>query len=473
MAKRKARGQRRRRRGFASWSVGKKIGAAVGGTLIMLATICVVIVASKLGKIDTQKLDPKKLNISQAAQEEESQSQTGYLNVALFGVDSRDNELGKGTRSDTIMVASLNRATKEVKITSVYRDTLLEMGDGTLNKANAAYSFGGPEEAVAMLNKNLDLNIQHYVTVNFNALIDVIDAVGGVEIDVQEEEVDFITGYATEILNVTGRESDGIYGPGPQTLNGVLATAYARIRGTVGDDFRRTERQRAVLEQIIQKAQASKLSTINKIIDKVFPEISTNFTLTEVFTYAKDAMKYKLAETSAFPKDNTTDSVTGIGSIVIPQTLQSNVTDLHKFLFGTEAYTASDTITRIEGEIEDKCGSGDWSGYDNDDYVENDKHYYDDSDDEDSYSDNSYSSPESSGSSNNASNTDSNGNSSTGNSTDNSSDSGGNTDGSYDDSSDLETGDTQGSGATDGPDDVSNSSQTGQGETGGSEEEEF
>lgn len=470
MAKRKAGRQKRRRRGFASWSVGKKIAAVLGGTLIMLVTVCVVIAASKLGKIDTQKLDPKKLNISQAAQEEESQSQTGFLNVALFGVDSRDNELGKGTRSDTIMVASLNRATKEVKIVSIYRDTLLEMEDGTLNKANAAYSLGGPEEAVAMLNKNLDLSIQHYVTVNFNALIDVIDAVGGVEIDVQEEEVDYITGYATEILNVTGRESDGIYGPGPQTLNGVLATAYARIRYTSGDDFRRTERQRAILEQIMQKAQASNLSTINKIIDKVFPEISTNFTLTEILTYAKDAMKYKLAETSGFPKDNTTDSVSGIGSIVIPQTLQGNVAELHKFLYGTEAYTVSGTITRIEGEIEDKCGSGDWSGYSNDDYVENDKGYYNDYDDDDSSdSDSSYSGSGSSGSS--GTDTDSSGGS--GSNAGNSSDSSGNADDSYDSSSGSETGGTDNSDLSDGQDDGSGSDQTDQSGTGSSEDEQL
>lgn len=469
MAKRGTRRRKRPRRGFASWSIGKKIAAVVSGTLLMLATACVVIVANKLSKIDTQKLDPKKLNISQEMQEGEEQSQTGYLNVALFGVDSRDNELGKGTRSDTIMVASLNRETKEVKIVSVYRDTLLEQADGTLNKANAAYSFGGPEEAVAMLNKNLDLNIQHYVTVNFNALIDVIDAVGGVDIDVQEDEVDYITGYATEILNVTGRESDGIYGPGPQTLNGVLATAYARIRYTSGDDFRRTERQRAVLEQIIKRAQSSNLSTINKIIDKVFPEISTNFTLTEILTYAKDAMKYKLLETSGFPQKNTTDSVSGIGSIVIPQSLPENVAELHKYLFGDESYTASSTVNKIEEEIKAKCGSGDWSGYDNDSDDGSDERHYYDSDDDDSYDPPSYSNNNSSSGNSDTSDEGSSGNiSGSGNTNDdsNANDSGindsgsGNTDDSGGSSSDSGTGDDEGS---------SGSSQQG---TGNDEDEE-
>ena len=151
------RGRRSKRRGFASWSLGKKIGAILGGTVALVATAGAVILASKLSKIETTKLDPEALNVSEEARERG----TGYLNVALFGVDSRDNELEKDTRSDTIMIASLNRETMEVKISSVYRDTLLEQSDGTLNKANAAYSFGGPETAVAMLNKNLDIDGNH------------------------------------------------------------------------------------------------------------------------------------------------------------------------------------------------------------------------------------------------------------------------------------------------------------------------
>ena len=286
------RGRRSKRRGFASWSLGKKIGAILGGTVALVATAGAVILASKLSKIETTKLDPEALNVS----EEARQRGTGYLNVALFGVDSRDNELEKDTRSDTIMIASLNRETMEVKISSVYRDTLLEQSDGTLNKANAAYSFGGPEAAIAMLNKNLDMDIEHYVTVNFNSLIDVIDAVGGVEIDVQEEEIPYICGYAMEIMRVTGKESAGVTEPGLQTLNGIQATAYARIRYTAGDDFKRAERQRDVLTKIVGKLQGASLAQINKIIDKVFPEVSTNFTLAEILEYAKDAFDYNRPE---------------------------------------------------------------------------------------------------------------------------------------------------------------------------------
>ncbi|MEG0109214.1 MAG: LytR family transcriptional regulator, partial [Lachnospiraceae bacterium] len=124
MAKRRAkrRGRRKPKRGFASWSIGKKIAAIFGGTVVIVATAGVVLLASKLGKIDNQVLDTKKLNIT----EEVEEKLTGYTNVALFGVDSREGELGKDTRSDTIMIASLNNETKEVKLASVFRDTLME-----------------------------------------------------------------------------------------------------------------------------------------------------------------------------------------------------------------------------------------------------------------------------------------------------------------------------------------------------------
>ena len=260
------RGRRKKNRGFASWSLGKKIASIVGGTFLVVAAAGAVLLASKLAKIDTVELDADKLNISEEARERG----TGYLNVALFGVDSRDAELGEGTRSDTIMIASLNRETLEVKISSVYRDTLLQLNDGSLNKANSAYSFGGPEAAIAMLNENLDMDIEHYVTVNFNSLIDVIDAVGGVEIEVTEEEIPYINAYCMEIIDVTGVGSGGVSEPGLQTLNGVQATAYARIRYTSGDDFKRAERQRMVLTKVIEKLQGASLSQINKIIDKVF-----------------------------------------------------------------------------------------------------------------------------------------------------------------------------------------------------------
>ncbi|MEY8481384.1 LCP family protein [Lachnospiraceae bacterium 48-21] len=345
---------RRRKRGFAAWSLGKKIGVILGGTVALVAMTGAVILASKLSKIEKVPINPMELSVSEEARERG----TGYLNVALFGVDSRKNELGKGTRSDTIMIASLNRETLEVKISSVFRDTLLEQGDKTIDKANAAYSYGGPEEAVAMLNKNLDMDIEHYVSVNFDALIDVVDEVGGIEIDVTEEEIPYICGYAIEIMKSTGRVSAGVTEPGPQILNGLQATAYARIRYTAGDDFKRAERQRMVLAKIVEKLQQASPAQLNRIIDKVFPEVATNFTMAEILDYAKDAFDYRLGETTGFPFDKTTDELVDVGSVVIPVTLESNVEMLHQFFYGdSEAYSVSSTVSEISDKIVSKAGN--------------------------------------------------------------------------------------------------------------------
>ena len=350
---------RRKKRGFASWSLGKKIGAVLGGTFLAVAVIGMVILASKMNKLKSVKLNTDKLNISDEVQHEE-----GYTNVALFGLDSRENDLGKGNRSDTIMIASLNNDTKEVKLVSIYRDTLLELDDGSYNKANAAYAFGGPEGAVSLINRNLDMNIEKYVTVNFNALVDVIDAVGGLDLELTHDEVVHMNNYCVETSKVTGKSYEKIEPEveGTYHLNGVQAVSYSRIRYTAGGDFKRAERQRLVLQKIADKVQNMSVGIVNKIIDSVFPQISTNFTLAEMIGYAKNLTKYKLGDSIGFPTDNTTDMLNEVGSVVIPDTLSSNVMEVHKFLFGNDGYTVSSTITSVENGIAEKSSDKAKSG---------------------------------------------------------------------------------------------------------------
>lgn len=347
------RSHRRRKHGFASWSIGKKLGVILGGTFAAVAATGVVLVASKMTKIETTELDTDKLNIAETSEEQE----TAYLNVALFGLDSREGDLGKGNRSDTMMIASLNKATGEVKLVSVYRDTLLKLDDGSYNKANAAYAFGGPEGAISMINRSMDMDISKYVAVNFNALVDVIDALGGLDITLTDAEVVHMNNYCVETSKVTGADYTKIEPEvaGTYHLNGVQAVSYSRIRYTGGGDFERTSRQRHVLELIAEKAQSASFSTLNKIIDKVFPQVSTNFTITEMIAYAKDIAKYKLGDSMGFPDNNSFDMLDVVGSVVIPETLTSNVEDVHKFLFGDDGYTISSNITDIEAGIREKC----------------------------------------------------------------------------------------------------------------------
>lgn len=347
------RSHRRRKHGFASWSIGKKLGVILGGTFAAVAATGVVLVASKMTKIETTELDTDKLNIAETSEEQE----TGYLNVALFGLDSREGDLGKGNRSDTMMIASLNKATGEVKLVSVYRDTLLKLDDGSYNKANVAYAFGGPEGAISMINRSMDMDISKYVAVNFNALVDVIDALGGLDITLTDAEVVHMNNYCVETSKVTGADYTKIEPEvaGTYHLNGVQAVSYSRIRYTGGGDFERTSRQRHVLELIAEKAQSASFSTLNKIIDKVFPQVSTNFTIAEMIAYAKDIAKYKLGDSMGFPDNDSFDMLDVVGSVVIPETLTSNVEDVHKFLFGDDGYTISSNITDIEAGIREKC----------------------------------------------------------------------------------------------------------------------
>ncbi len=275
-----------------------------------------------------------------------------FWNIALFGVDSRTGVLGKGTLSDCIIVCSINKTTKEVKLVSVYRDTYLNIGNDTYNKANSAYSSGGPEQAIKMLNTNLDLDITNYATVDFSALVSVVDAIGGITIDLTEEEIYHLNNYQVETSKVTNGKIENISGAGEHLLNGIQAVSYCRIRYTAGDDFKRTERQRLVISLIIEKAKTMSPASLTKIIEEAFPKCATNIELTELLSLAKDVSSYKIVDTTGFPFDKKNDILGSRGDCVIPIGLEQNVVQLHEYLFGAEEeYTPSASLTAISDKI--------------------------------------------------------------------------------------------------------------------------
>ena len=315
--------------------------------IVILSALCVT--AYGLMKVD-------KLNINILDQDRlEAYKDTGpYTNIALFGLDSREGELEGGVQSDCMMIASINNDTNEVKIMSVYRDTLLQQKDGTYEKANLAYHDGGPEEAIALLNRNFDLDIRNYVSVNFNALVDVIDALGGLDMELTQEEAFYCNGYAFETAQVTGKEMVQIEEvAGMHHLDGVHAVGYARIRYTSGNDFKRTERQRVVLQMVADKAKKANLATLNKIVDKVFPQISTSLTLGDMMGFAAHILDYKIVQTGGFPYRVTTDDSVRkhTGSYVVPIDLSSNVTQLHQEMFGETDYVPSEKVQTISDDI--------------------------------------------------------------------------------------------------------------------------
>ena len=151
--------------------------------IILVLLLGTAYVMKKYDKIQKVNIDKDEVDINEGAIKE------GYTTVALFGGDSREGELGAGTHADTIIVVSIDNTSKEIRMVSIYRDTLLEQKNRDYNKANSAYFRGGPEEALRMLNRNLDLDIEDYVTVDFKALVDTIDLLGGIDINIEKEEV--------------------------------------------------------------------------------------------------------------------------------------------------------------------------------------------------------------------------------------------------------------------------------------------
>ena len=289
--------------------------------------------------------------------EETLETMEGFTNIALFGLDTRQaGSLGKGNRSDTIMVASINNKTKDVKIISVYRDSYLNLANDKYRKCNEAYSVGGPEQAVAMLNMNLDLKIDYYMSVDFLAVSEVVDLLGGIEIDVDQYEIEHLNNYTVETSKVTGKSTNKLKSTGLQTLDGVQATSYCRIRYTAGDDFKRTERQREVLETIAKKAKTMSVSQLDSIVKAVFPMCATNMSVDQLLAIAADGLSYNIVGTSGFPFDVTTDSVGSAGSCVIAVDMEANVKQLHNYLFDVTDYQPSETVVKISDKIKNDTG---------------------------------------------------------------------------------------------------------------------
>lgn len=339
---------------------------------ILLILIGGVFIYAKLGKMNFTDLDFSKIGVNTGVSD--NNVMKGYTTIGLIGLDGRDGELKSGARSDTMIIASINNDTKKVKLVSVYRDTYLRIGEdsegnGQYDKANAAYKKGGPEQFLSMLNTNLDLNVTDFVSVDFQAVAEAVELLGGIDVELKEEEVVHLNNYCVETSKVTGMD----YTPleekaGVHHLNGVQAVSYARIRYTSGNDFRRAARQREVIYKIVEKAKNSDIATLSKILDKVFPKVYTSFTKAEILQMGMSMMSYDIEDQTGFPFDHlygerVKDAMGGL-DVVLPVTLESNAIKLHEFLYPEDSYTLSDEVKAYSQRIVDKSGFGDESRLD-------------------------------------------------------------------------------------------------------------
>lgn len=300
------------------------LGIVAGGAIFL---------KSKLNMINYEDLSSDDIGINDGIDERLK----GYTNIVLFGLDTLDNTFAN-SRSDCIMIFSLNNSTKDVKIVSVYRDTYLQIEGHGLEKVTHAYAYNKAPLALNTINTNLDLNVTKYVTINFDSVIKIVDAVGGVKIDVTSAEAGYIP---------------GISGAGTYNLTGEQALAYGRIR-KIDSDYVRTERMRTVVIKIFEKIKGLSYSQINDLIDTILPKVATNISQTEIISYASKIKQYNIKESFGWPYD-----IRGITLDLwygVPVTLESNVKKLHEELFDEENVEVSDTVKNISSQIINRTG---------------------------------------------------------------------------------------------------------------------
>lgn len=328
----------------------KKALKVIGIILLIIIIISIIGIAtvwgylySKLSKINTVKLENIEIN------EGVEEALDGYRNVAILGIDARA-DVYTGSRSDCIIIASINEKSKEVKLTSVYRDTYVYIDGHGYDKITHAYAYGGPELAINTINKNFDLDIKEFVAVNFDAVVEIIDAIKGVEIDITTDELKYINGYIKGVNKQMGRNDANITHAGKQNLTGVQALAYSRIRYTEGGDYKRTERMRDVLSLAFEKAKKKNVFELNKLADMLLPRVYTNVEKNERLRAIQEMSKYRISESQGWPYE--VKGYTGKAWYGVPVTLERNVKKLHENLFGDENYEVS---SRVKGYSEGIC----------------------------------------------------------------------------------------------------------------------
>ena len=330
--------------------------------LLMVMVLWTVLKTEKVGKVDLPEEDIVINPEVEKLQEQEGSVLQGYRNIALFGVDSTEGALTKNTRSDTIMIASINLDTGDCKLVSVYRDTYLNLSNDTYNKCNAAYAKGGPEMALGMINMNTDLYVTDYITVGFEGLMEAVDALGGVEIDVKENEISHLNNYQISMAGTSedqktftataGVDYEPVTEPGLQTLNGLQATAYCRIR-YVGDDFERTKRQRDVLIAMMEKAKGASVGTLMSAMNAVLPHVVTSIDVEDIAAVLSKVGDYKVTVSDGFPFAGMRAGASlSVGACVVPMSLADNVVRLHEILYAEENYEPSAELKSFSAQIE-------------------------------------------------------------------------------------------------------------------------
>lgn len=281
-------------------SLGFKIFIGFLCVLLAFAVVGGGYVIGLLNKMDNIKLNKDNLGIIED-EFKEYDNVNKIKNIALFGVDAIDGEAG---RSDSIMIATVDPVHNKIKLTSIMRDSYVSIDGYGDDKINHAYAYGGPELAIKTINENFGLNIEDFVSVNFSSLPVIINILGGVDIEITQDELQYINSYINDINSKDGTNSPNITYAGVQHLDGTQALAYSRIRYTDGGDYKRTERQRTVLAALFSKLTSASIGSYNSLLNEVLPYIQTNLTSTEILSLGTKVLGIgNNLEQDRFPRD--------------------------------------------------------------------------------------------------------------------------------------------------------------------------
>lgn len=278
-----------------------KISITIVSIIALLIAIGIGTFYSIFNKMDNIDLNKENLGVTSKEELEVYDNYKKIKNIALFGIDSAD---GVG-RSDSMMIATVDPVHDKLKITSLMRDSYVNIDGYGYDKLNHAYAFGGPELSIKTINQTFGLNIEDFVAVDFASLPKIIDILGGIELDITYDELQYINGYIDDINSKDGTYSPHISYAGPQHVDGVQALAYSRIRYTAGGDYERTRRHRTVLEQLFNKALTVSLTQYTTIINQILPYVKTNLGATDILSLAIKVvtMGGGTLEQDRFPRD--------------------------------------------------------------------------------------------------------------------------------------------------------------------------
>ena len=315
---------------------GKKI------TIWILAIVLVVILGTIGGvyvygnhlfnKLEKVEIDKEDIGITEEVQEKLSQYSNSIINIALFGVDAVDGDVG---RSDSIMIATIDTVHKKLKLTSIMRDSYVTIDGHGNDKLNHAYAFGGPQLAIKTLNENFDLNIEDFASVNFETLPKIIDELGGIELEIDEDELEYVNGYTAHHNSINGTNEPALESAGLQHVSGTQALAYCRIRYTSGGDYKRTERHREVLTEILKKIETMPVTSYPSLLSEILLMVNTSLDYNEILELGTEVLKLgdSSLQLERFPRDEYCEGkmISGVYYLIFDK--EVTVEQLHNYIF--------------------------------------------------------------------------------------------------------------------------------------------